>query len=439
QRVLPPAATWQISGANFLGFPAVAGGPTLSSYFSSFPSANTTVLSPSSQIYKYIGGDLSATNPMAVSPSAVSLDPDKAYWFQVDAVSDFTAPLDYELPSEAGLAFGRTLTSMTVGVTNRSTLNLTLNISLEGSEAAPDGQQSVNGGVVLTRREFDSASNTTTDTLIAGGYTVTIPASGRVNLEFGIDRRSLTDGSAFHASLLRLRDTSSLTDVRLPVSAQAATAAGLWVARTSVTNVENLSSPSSGSTTSRPFVLTFLMHVDGDGIARLLSQAFTGRLKSVGNPLGISISEELILGFAESDIAPHRYVSAQMPLVPYFIGDGNVATGTTVTWQISIPHNDSTNPFVHTYHPDHDNLDASFSIPLESGVESYAIERACSFTFTDNPTNGPEISGWGTTVLGGSYQETLIGLNSKPLNVSGTFGMQRVSEIAEIDLTPPSN
>lgn len=440
QLAIPPEATWQISGANFLGFPALANAPTFSSYFASFPSANTSVLSPSSQIFKYNGGPLGASNPLQISPSSERLDPDKAYWIQNSAVTDFTAPLEYELPSQAGLSFGRTLNSMTMGVTNRSTSSLTLTVSLQDSATAPTGQPSIDGGVLLRRRVFDSATNSYAETAIpSGGFTVSIPASGRTNLEFGIDRSLLVDSEAFHASILRIRDSASLTDVRLPVSAQASTPAGLWIARATVTDVVSTAPSSPGSTTSRPFVLVFLIHVDETGAARLLSQAFTGRLTSTGNPRGISISEETVLSFAESDIPPQRYVAAQMPLVPYILGQGAVSTGATVTWQIPIPHDDPTNPFVHTYHPDHDNLDASFSIPLAAGVESYDVGRACSFTFTSEPPNGGTVSGWGASILGGTYQETLTGLNSQPLQVSGTFGMQRISEIAEIDLTPPSN
>lgn len=448
QLALPPAATWQVSGANFLGFPAFAGGlgggPTFNSYFASFPSANTTILAPSSAILKYIGGPLSGSNPMPISAGSERVDPDKAYWFDHGTVSDFTAPLEYELPSERGLAFGRTLTAMTIGVMNRSTTAMTLTISLENSLAAPVGQTPVNGGVALTRRIFDSESNTFLESLVDGSFTVTVPGSGRVNLDFGIDRTELTDSTAFNASILRLRDTANLTDVRLPVSAQAATTAGLWLAKTTVTDVVSTAPGAGGTATSRPFVLAFLVHVDGEGAARLLSQAFTGRLNLPGNPRGISISEQGVLSHADSDVAPQRYVAAQMPLEPYFptplSGDlVTLAREGTSTWKIVIPHDDPTNPFVHAYHPDHDNLDPSFSLPLANGIESYTVERTCSFTFTNEPPDGRAVAGWGSTILGGTYAETLTGLNSVPLQTSGTFVMQRISEIAEIDLRLPSD
>ncbi|MDB6072225.1 MAG: hypothetical protein JWL81_3396, partial [Verrucomicrobiales bacterium] len=73
QLALPPTATWLISGANFLGFPAAGDGtaatsPTLSNYFASYPSASTTVLATGAKIFRYIGGELNATNPMLINP-----------------------------------------------------------------------------------------------------------------------------------------------------------------------------------------------------------------------------------------------------------------------------------------------------------------------------------------------------------------------------------
>ncbi|MDQ8187410.1 hypothetical protein [Pelagicoccus sp. SDUM812002] len=436
QKPLPPAASWQISGANFLGFPALSQTPTFSKYFASFPSANTTVLSPSSKIYKYTGGPLNASNPIQVSPSTETIDPQAAYWFQTATVSNFTAPLEYELPSDDGLAFGRTLNSITVGVTNRSTTSLTLTINLENSVPAPSGQPGINGSVTLFRRVFNSSTGSYDQIPIEGSFTVTLPASGRANLDFGVDRRELTNSNAHHASILRIRDTSSLTDVRLPVSAQAASTAGLWLSKATVSNVVNISPNPSGSTTSRPFELIFLMHVDGEGVARLLSQAYVGALASPGNPRGIAISEDAIQSYAQSGVSPQRYFAAQMPLVPFIAATGSVAIGDTATCNISIPYDDPTNPFVHSYHPDHDNLDASFALKLGEGQESYSIGRTCEFTFTNEPPSGASVSGWGTTVLGGTYAETLTGLNSQPLQVSGTFAMRRISEIADIDLTP---
>lgn len=445
QLAIPPAATWLISGANFLGFPAAGNGtdaaPAFNAYFASFPSASTSVLAPGAPIYRYIGGELSATNPMQINTGSERLDPNRAYWFQFPTVSDFTAPVEYEVPSNAGLAFGRTLSSMIVGVMNRSTADMILTVSLESSEPAPTGQRGVAGDVVLNRRTFNSETNAYDETPLStnGSFTVTVPASGRMDLDFEVDRTELTDTDFSYASILRIRDANGLTDVRLPVSAEAATTAGLWGVQVSITDVVSTAPGATGTSTSQPFPLRFLIHVDKEETARMVSQAFVGQLTSEGNPLGITISEDEVLSYNESDIKPHRYVTAQLPLDKVIEGSGAVATGSAASWLISVAHNDPTNPFVHTYHPDHDNLDVTFEDPLPSGVESYTVTRSCVFTFTSSPPDGSTVAGWGNTTLGGTYTETLTGLNRVPLEVSGTFIMGRISEIGEIDLTPPSN
>ena len=437
QLVQPPLATWLIAGGNFLGFPsATASAPKMSSYFAAYPSANTSVLATPSKIYKYIGGELSANNPMLVAPGAESMDPNKAYWFNVATVGNFTAPLEYEVASAAGLAFGRTQSAMSVGVTNRSTSSLTLTISLEASEAAPGSQPPVVGGVPLTLRSFNSSTNAYSEAPMGGSFTVTVPASGRCTLDFGIDRSGLTDGAAaFYASILRIKDSAGLSDVSLPVSAQPSSPAGLWLVNTSVTQVDGVAG--GGSSTSRPFPLLFLAHVNASGDALLLSQAFLGKLTSTGNPLGIAISESHVLGYAASNLKPARFFACQMPTsITSITGSGSFATGSSVAWTIPIAFNDPTNPFVHTYHPDHDNRDAKGKA-LVAGQESYNLSRNCQFTFTASPPTGAYVSGWGSSVLGGTYQEVITGLHKKALSVHGTFQMRRVSEIASIDLSPP--
>lgn len=431
QLVQPPIATWLVSGANFLGFPSAGTSPPLmSSYFASFPSSGTTVLSTPSKIYKYIGGPLNSTNPMSVSAPSERMDSGKAYWFNVGAVSDFTAPLEYEVASSAGVAFGRTLSVMTVGVTNRTTSDLILTVSLDASEAAPSGQTPVSGAVPITHRFYDD-KGVFQEIPVANGFTVTIPKSSTSNLEFGINRTLMSGNSdAFYASILRLKDSQNLSDVRLPVSGQTASPAGLWACSAKVTNVVS-TLPNTGTTTSQPFPLQFLIHNSGSAV-HLLTQAFVGKLVTTGNPIGITTTESRVLGFQDSDVKPQRFFACQMPRETSFLASGAMSVGSSVTSKISIAYDDPTNPFVHKYHPDHDNL-SSTGTRISEGLESYDIIRNCTFQFTAEPPDGSTVAGWGTTVLGGIYSETIEGINSKTLSVSGTFAMRRISEISSLD------
>ncbi len=450
QQASSPANTWLISGANFMGFPSAGTSstwPILSNYFASFINGSNTGLPSGTKVYKYVGGALSGSNPLQVVNTTERLDPDKAYWINLATVSSFTGAIEYEVPGSGGLLFGRTASALTVGVTNRSTSSVTLTISLDGSEAAPTGQSAISGAVPLTKRVFNSTTNSYDETAVPAtgsspAYTVTVAAGGRANLDFGVNRASLsTTSSDFYASILRIKDSAGLTDVRLPVSVQPATAAGLWIGQVNVSQVVS-TQQGSGSNTSRAYPLYILMHLDTAGNARLLRQAFSGRLVTTSNPLGLAVSEARVLGGAASDVKPMRFYMPMMPEgSPTILASTTPATfssGSSVLWNITHDYRDPVNPFVHTYHPDHDNLDARFSAtPLAAGQESYTIVRACTFSFTSSPPDRSTVTGWGTTVLGGNYSETLTGLNKVPLSVSGTFAMRRISEIADIDLTTP--
>jgi hypothetical protein len=255
QQARSPANTWLISGSNFMGFPSAgtsSSWPILSNYFASFINGSTTGLPSGTKVYKYVGGALSSSNPLQVVNTTERLDPDKAYWINLATVSNFSGPIEYEVPGSGGLLFGRTLSALTVGVMNRTTSSITLSISLDGSEAAPTGQSAIRGAVPLTKRVFNSTTNSYDESAISSsGYTVTVAAGGRANLDFGVNRASLsTTSSDFYASILRIKDSANLTDVRLPVSVQPATAAGLWIARAQVARVSSTLT-SSGNTTTR--------------------------------------------------------------------------------------------------------------------------------------------------------------------------------------------
>ncbi len=428
QRPKPPATTWLLAGANFLGFPSRADSkPSFASYFASFPSATAAP----SKIYRYVGGDLGTTNPMQIVPGSERLDRNTAYWFESAVVGDFTGPVEYELPGTDGLAFGRTGNVITMGVMNRSTSALTLTFSTETSEPAPAGQTAISGGVPLTRRVHDSETGLVSEVPL-GGFTVSVPASGRLNLEFGIDRSQLGGSpSEQYASFLRVRDSAGLSDVLLPVSAQVASPAGLWIGQVDVSAVTSTVAGSPGDTTSRSFPLRTIIHVDGGGTARLLSQAFVGTLAGAGHLPGVCVSESSLL--AGGEVPPLRLVSSQMPLDRAIAGQGSFGAGSTLSYVVAIPFDDPTNPFVHSYHPDHDNRDARLA-PLPAGVESYDVTRRMTFTFTASPPDGSTITGWGTTIHGGTYAESIEGLNKVPLTVGGTFMFRRVSEIADITL-----
>jgi hypothetical protein len=426
QKVLPPSATWVRNGANLLGFPSYKNGstfPTMGSYFATFPAA----IASNVKIYKYTGGDLGAGNPLQVfSPATERLDRNQAYWFESAVVGNFYAPIEVTPSDSAGLDFGRTGSVMTVRLRNRSAATATVTISPVASDAAPTGQTAITGSVPLTLRASDG-----TETPFGEPITQVVGPQSVVTLSFGINRGAMSaDVDAFYASLLRFQDSGNLMDVMIPMRANVASLAGLWVGEAEVSNVASKVASSLGSTTPRSFPLRFIIHVDESGTARLLSQVFMGALVGEGNLEGLCTREVGLKQDAKA--GAHRMSVGHLPLDAVIsAGSGGVALGETLVREITIGYNDPTNPFVHSYHPDHDNKDArpdGTVIPLNNGDESYTITRACSFEFTSSPPDGTSPLGWGSTVIGGNYSETLGGLHKEAIQVSGTFTLRRVSE-----------
>ncbi len=430
QKVSPPRSTWVRNGANLLGFPSKlsASYPTFSAYFATFPIA----VAANTKVYKYVGGPLGELNPVQVfSPSFEALDRTQAYWFDAAVVSDFYAPIEVSPSNLSGLIYGRNGSRVVVRVRNRTAAVVTLTVAPVASASAPDGQEAITAQVPLTRRTFDTGTGTYLDTAVAGPFGVVLAPQSSVELSFGVDRSLITGATdALYASLLRFTESSGLMDVALPVSARVTSLAGLWVGDVAVTNVQSKAAGFTGTTTAAAYPLRVILHVDNSGTARLLSQVFLGRLAPAPYDLGLSTKESLLK--ADDRANARRLVAAHLPLdTEVATGSGSVALGATLVRAVSIGFTERTNPYVHTYHPDHDNKNARFE-PLSTPVESPSIARTCSFTFAPTPPSGTSANGWGASVLGGTYSETVTGLHKDPLTVTGTFELRRISEIGSI-------
>ncbi len=430
QRALPPRASWVRNGANFLGFPTRLNGtyPTFSAYFATFPAA----IAANTSIFRYVGGDIGPNNPTQVfSMTAERVDRHQAYWFDATVVGQFYAPLEISTSVAEGLAFGRTGSLVTVRVRNRTGAVVTLTVEPTTSLPAPVGQEAITAAVPLTRRTLSGTSYI--ETPLAGPFNEPIAPQSALELQFGIDRAQLTGpAGAFYASLLRFTDSAGLLDIALPATARAASLAGLWVGDVAVTDVQSNAPGSPGTTTPRSYPLRVLLHVDNTGTARLLSQVYLGQLAPAPHAVGLCTRESGLKPDAKASAT--RLVSVTMPLdTEIATGTGSVALGSTLVRTITVPFNDRTNPFVHAYHPDHDNKDPR-GTALPAGRESYTYSRECRFTFSPTPIAGASSLGWGATVLGGTYTEIVRGVHKNPITASGTFTLRRVSEIGAITL-----
>ena len=109
---------------------------------------------------------------------------------------------------------------------------------------------------------------------------------------------------------------------------------------------------------------------------------------------------------------------------------GGPLTATVVTG-----YNDALNPYKHSFHPQHDNLDALYSAtPLPAGIESFDINRALTLQFEAvHPYGKANDPSWGSSILGGTYLETLNGPHRRTIYIKGKFLLSRVSNINRLN------
>ena len=199
-----------------------------------------------------------------------------------------------------------------------------------------------------------------------------------------------------------------------------------YTAAPTVTFSAPLGSPTAATTTGFP--VPVLLHRSVAGDTYMLQQAFIG---ANAGRVSLATAENL---FPTGTVPTSRVSVASLPNNSVILGTGQLGATGAVSFKVELGYNNDANPFVHRFHPDHDNLDARFKDLLPEGRESLTVKRAIILTFL---TSLPGVTdpAWGVTMLGGSYVETVTGLRAVPITVRGVFILNRVSDVASI-LTP---
>lgn len=183
-----------------------------------------------------------------------------------------------------------------------------------------------------------------------------------------------------------------------------------------------------------PFPLRLIVHHAADGSTKLLQRVFIG--PSV-------LDTNTILTLQENKLHPNllsqarRLSAVHLPLSNTgwvlqgdFGGIGILNAVLTDGFD-----NSTSNPFLHAYHPDHDNLDALFQSAARKGAESYDIKRQITLSFT--PPDDDFVSRTvGSSKIRGTYLENIVlkgGENqTRTVVTKGTFVLNRVSSIATL-------
>jgi hypothetical protein len=464
-----PAYEWTTTGMNFIGFPSGAlNPPTFDAFLSQAPD-----LQMNAEIYHYPGGELGTGNPARLyALRTARVNRGQAYWIRAGSLYNrYYAPFEVALSGSQGVSFGDRLAAASFRLRNLTASNITVTLRLLASESPPVNQQAIVGTPPLLVRGALNTTNLTyasTNLPANGTHTWTLAAKGLPGSEtevvLGLDR-SLMSGSVgdLWAGILRLSDSLGFSQVDLPLSATVASRAGLWVGAVSVTRVgeylktydrdsangvvadTNGQYVVSGISTnlggvSKPYPLRLIVHNPASGPAVLLQRVFVGIDEATNSVVTL---QESTLHAAYLSQA-RRISAAHLPWTPTnrcWAFDGALDKTNVLKVRVSLEYNDqASNPFLHTYHPDHDNLDTNFRNELQQGAESYSIRRDITLTVT--PASGSSAAfSTSAQAIGGEYAETvtLLGLpraggaqDTRTYQVQGVFTLNRVSPVANL-------
>lgn len=479
---LPPVYEWTTTGLNFLGFPTQ---PTTPPTFDAFLSQAPT-LQANAEVYYYPGGELGSNNPAKLYYlRSQTVTRGQAYWIRSGTLYNrYYAPFELGLSGSA-MDFSTNQNTVSLRLRNLTASSLTVNLQLVASEAPPTGQSAIVGTPPLLLRGVLNMTNLTyscTNLPIGSPSSWTLAAQGltgsEVEVVLGLNRSAMAGnvGDLF-AGVLRFTDSLGQCQVDAPVSANVGNTAGLWIGAAAVTQVgEYLKTYASGA--ANPILVTNGTMVTTNGRVFSTNGAYvvTGINTNLGsvpsayplrliihNPAGggpavllqrvfcgTDLWSNSVVTTAESVLNPARLASARRISAVHlpwsavntpWAFSGNLGSGSLLTATVTDSYqNRASNPFLHGYHPDHDNLNSTFTQELSQGSESFTIERQITLQVTPPATDFASLT-TGNQSLTGTYLETirLLGLaraggtnDTRSFQVAGAFSLNRVSDIGTL-------
>jgi hypothetical protein len=394
---------------------------------------------------------------LVADPTKETLEPGKAYWVLCDGNSNYDGPLGLTLEGTDGLAFGEVLTEQPLELVNKTaepkqvTVRL-LSSDLPTSKNADASLPTIAGDVALAFQRVLAWEPLNED------LTFTLDPSSRQRLNLAVIRGRMPGGAqnpSHYASILEVTDDEGV-QYRIPVTAEKIiNDAGLWVGTVTVDMVSEAGNPQNPDVpqpTGSPFKFRIMMHVDDQGVARLLREVALMQVQPVitqdpqtGEDV-VSEPARYVLVTDDSQLSNFTGVSMRNGEIvgrristPVFGFDTpQVMTALTEADQdvlqveVAMPYDHLLNPFLHQYHPDHDNLNERFeeNSPLAEGSESYTFTRDIKLTFQEQDAEVLALPAYGYDVKGGIYTEQISGVHRRDITVQGTFILNRVSDVA---------
>ncbi len=461
---------WRANRFHLTGFPIhPAGGPTFANYFAASPAHVDQPIFQLDAAGHWVQIEDAATTP---------IQPKRAYWVFSREASAYEGPIRINWERRGRVDFGQIAVQQTLGFENQSGSAVSLILQQTPSAVPSENQTPLAGPVSLTHFVSNLANQTQGYFEFPQGIKLDLGSGQSNTIRFAVQRENMlsNDPEAVFQSLLTVDDGRGLR-FHIPITSrgqnqpanllqanahgEAHPNAGLWMGDVTVDAVNeprNPFAPAIPQPTRTGFQFRVLLHVDARGQTHLLRDALIMATSpefaaSADEPQRfVILTDDSLLEERDSEGNPRFVGSTLRDGTPVgrristvnFSFDAPIGMeGTppnTLTGSTVIPFDHPLNPFVHRYHPDHDNKNREFE-PLENpGTESFEIERQLTFEFSAEEPTGLVIAGYGSRLLGGNYRETIRGLHKDALHLSGTFRLARLIDVPELNdgLTPQS-
>ena len=442
---------WRSNDFQFTGFPVDPGNePTFGSWFSgSDAHEGQSIFELSAQ------GEWEEVT----HPHTRRIRSGRAYWVFTRGRSTWQGPMAVELEFGDRFDFGSGLARDRMTVRNRSGLGNQLRIrSLVSDQPVP-----------LSIQQIDPDTGDTFWPRLPTEATIALPVDEAVIVRLGVRRADLFSSSASH--ILELTNGFGARQL-IEVSAQASQPsiafqetvprrdsggqllsadpryAGLWLG---VVSIDAVSMAQQGGVIPKPtgqaFPMRILLHVDAGGTTRMLKEVIQmweegTEVPDPENPeffitetpgrFVLLTDDTLIPNYSGAVLRGGQPVGIRMSTASYdFPGQSLELTGAfgsngLLNGSIVLEPDFPTNPYLHRYHPDHDNLDAQFT---NFQQEAYEVTREMEMFFAAEDPEDFDRPEWGDGELAGSYTEAISGVHRSTIFVSGTFRLRRVSSV----------
>lgn len=457
-RAMLPRPEWYPHGLNLIGFPVHPDRPPTFAEFFRFTSEVDTTQGYANELYQL---DASGAGQRVVQPSRQRMRPGTAYWVGCARAPAHLSALHVSPGGGSAIEFGTLLNRQELLVKNaHPDTPLTVHLRQHASETPPTtgAYPELAGPVPLAWLTRNASNVWVWEAFPESGLSRTLTPGEEWKLWLAVRRRDFapytpqgTNG-ALYQSILEATDSAGSLRIRLPVTAQSPAhrrgptvlanaeapdaSAGLWVGSVVL---DRVNAPAYSGTnllaTPAPASFRLLLHVDAYGQARLLQRVVLAWDPTRVDPPHTNGTYAL---YADEQALPAvatnvmRIDSVAFPIMPPLTLTGSLTNA--LTGALATRFDDPTNPFLHRYHPMHDNQDWDFE-PYPEAVESRSIHRTVALTF-NTVTNASTHPFHGVDRVSGNYHETLSGLRAQDILVRGTFALQRISRIDQLQATP---